>query len=196
MEQHNIYSTLAHLQGIDQQAISLLASLFRPISLEKGQLLCAPGQNGRSLYLLTNGLLHHYRKNQPSTISQTIRFYLPGSYLGSPAILIPPSDKDYITAIVQSELLTTTQAAIQQLILIHPEVVQALFAINQQISLQQLSLIELLHTQPASLRQQLMEQQLGILRYQIPLQILASYLSISRKHLGRLRNKELRKGSS
>lgn len=194
MEQHNIHSTLAHLQGTDQSTISLLASLFRPISLEKGQLLCAPGQNGRSVYLLTNGLLHHYRKNQQNSSTQTIRFYLPGNYLGNPALLVPPSDSDYITAISQSELLTTTQAAIQQLILIHPETVQALFAINQQISLQQLSLLELLHTQPASLRQQLMEQQLGILRYQIPLQVLASYLSISRKHLGRLRSKELRKG--
>lgn len=194
MEQHDIHNTLAQLQGADPQAIGLLASLFRPISLEKGQLLCAPGQNGRSLYLLTSGLLHHYRKDHAGTQTQTISFYLPGNYLGNPAILVPPSDSDYITSITQSELLTTTQAAIQQLILLHPQIVQLLFAIQQQISLTQLSLIEVLHAQPAGLRQQLMCEKLGRHRYQIPLQILASYLSISRKHLGRLRTNELRRG--
>ncbi|WP_162796262.1 Crp/Fnr family transcriptional regulator [Pedobacter namyangjuensis] len=202
MERHDIPSSLAHLTGIAQESIQGFARLFQPIELDRNQVLCGPGQNGRSIYLLTRGLLHHYRKSAESQAendnihqdpthdkaqsNQTLNIYLPGSYIGSPARLLAPSQLDYVTALGPSILLATSQLKLQGHCLLDPDASQLLFAIQQATLQNQLRLIEMLHLQPAGRRQQVMSENLGDYLGKIPRQVLASYLALSRKHLGRL----------
>lgn len=192
MEQFDIQGSLAHLHSAEPAAICRLAALFRPIGLEPGQLLCGPGLNGRSLYLLSSGLLQHYRLQGKKEGRQTIELYLPGSFLGSPAMLLPPSQLDYIAAIVPCRLLAASQADIDAHCRLDPQGLQLVFAIQQGIISAGTALSQLLHAQPAALRRGLMCARLGPYLYQLPRQVLSSYLSMSRKHLGRLISSELR----
>ncbi|RYY58801.1 MAG: Crp/Fnr family transcriptional regulator [Chitinophagaceae bacterium] len=202
MERHDIPSSLSHLTGAAQQTIEGFARLFQPIELDRNQVLCGPGQNGRSIYLLTHGILHHYRKSAESKTenndihedrnhhkaqsNQTLNIYLPGSYIGSPSRLLPPSQLDYVTALSPSTLLATSQLKLQAYCQKDPDASQLIYAIQQTIQQNQLRLIEMLHLQPAGRRQQAMSENLGEYLSKIPKQVLSSYLALSRKHLGRL----------
>lgn len=183
MDHSPIARRLAAIQPEDPKTISLLASLFQPITLEKGQLLSGPGLNGRSLYLLHSGILHHYR-TEGDTI-QTIDLILPESFLGSPASLIPPSLQDYISAISPCELYACPQFRIERLGNKQPKIYPILLAIAQQRIQDQIHLNQLLRIQPAKDRRQIMMKNFEG-HAKIPKQTLASYLSLSRKHLARL----------
>lgn len=188
MQTSPIADRLAAIQPDDPDTTRLLASLFQPIALDKGQLLCGPSLNGRSLYLLHTGILQHYRMEEGN--SCTIDLVLPGSFLGSPAVLPPPSQLDYVCALTPCRLYACPQFRIERQGSAHPPIYAVLLAVAQQRLQNQHRLNQMLRIQPAGKRKQAMAQALGPYLPQLPKQVLASYLSLSRKHLGRLDGQE------
>lgn len=186
-------SAIQHLPHCTKETRQQFAELFAPLEIEKGQLLISPNQLNTTVYLLSSGMLHQYKKVE-STI-QTIRFYVPGNFLGQTGAYTSELIADYVSPITPCSLYATSHRKILQLCHTNPQAIRIIVLLQEQLIKESTELISCLHLQPAIKRYQAIQQILGKHIYQIPQQNLASYLAMSRKHLGRLNYQLLRSKS-
>ncbi|RZK43372.1 MAG: Crp/Fnr family transcriptional regulator [Pedobacter sp.] len=183
-------SAIAHLPHCTKETKQQFADLFAPMEIEKGQLLISPNQLNTTVYLLASGMLHQYKKIEGNL--QTIRFYLPSHFLGQSGAYHSKLIADYVSAITPCTLYATSHRKILQLCERNPQAMRIIVLLQEQLLKESTELISCLHLQPALKRYQAIQQILGKEIYQIPQQYLASYLAMSRKHLGRLNHQLLR----
>jgi len=183
-------SAIQHLPHCSNETKQQFAQLFVPIELEKGQLLITPNQLNTTVYLLSSGMLHQYRKIEGDI--QTIRFYSPKSFLGQTGSYQNKLIPDYVSAILPSKLYSASHRQILQLCNQNPQAIRIIVLLQEQLLRESTELISCLHLQPAIKRYHAISEILGKDIYQIPQKYLASYLAMSRKHLGRLNNQILR----
>lgn len=201
MEREALIENLSSLSDCSEETKVQFSQLFQRIKLEKGRLLITPVSTDRSIHFLFQGLLHQYQElnsaqsqsenhYQPSKI-QTQHFYLPNEFIGTMNYGL--TKDTYISALLPSILLSARYDQLKQLTEQRADAVYILFYL-QELSLQKLlEQIQLLQLQPASDRHEMVIKKLGKFLYIIPQQHLASYLAISRKHLGRIKSQHLHK---
>lgn len=171
--------------------------LFQPLCLNQRDHLVLGDTESRSLYFLDRGLIHHFQ--QPSTVIpnqsypfvtsikkctlvvyQSAEFFFPGSHLTN------PSTTHILEALSPCQLLIATDSDIEALIQKHPKIHQLYVALHQHYLHRTLQHLQLLQTNNAAKRYELISQQFGKHLYLIPKQYQAAYIGISRKHLGRI----------
>ena len=183
-------SAIHHLPHCTRETKEQFAQLFSPLEVEKGQLLISPNQLNTTVYLLSSGMLHQYKKVEGNL--QTIRFYVPNNFLGQTGAYYNQLIADYVSAITPCTLYASSHRQILQLCERNPQAIRIIVLLQEQLIKESTELISCLHLQPAIKRYQAIQQILGKNIYQIPQQYLASYLAMSRKHLGRLNYQMLR----
>lgn len=181
---------IQHLPHCTSETKAEFAQLFKAMELEKGQLIITPNQLNTSVYFISRGLLHQYRKVEDQV--QTIRFYYSPGFLGQTGSYQNQLIPDYVSALTTCNIYSTSHRQILQLCHNNPQAIRIIVLLQEQLLKESTELISCLHLQPAIKRYQAISQILGKNIYNIPQHHLASYLAMSRKHLSRLNNQILR----
>lgn len=181
---------IAHLPHCTSKTKAEFAKLFKAMELKKGHLLINPNQLNTSVYFISSGLLHQYRKVEDHI--QTIRFYSTPSFLGQTGSYQNQLIPDYVSALTKCTLYSATHRQILQLCHHNPQAIRIIVLLQEQLLKETTELISCLHLQPAIKRYHALAKILGKNIYLIPKHHLASYLTMSRKHLSRLNSQILR----
>ncbi|RZM20301.1 MAG: Crp/Fnr family transcriptional regulator, partial [Pedobacter sp.] len=92
-------TAIQHLPHCSNETKQQFSQLFSPIEIEKGQLMITPNQLNTTVYLLSSGMVHQYRKVDGDI--QTIRFYSPKSFLGQTGAYQNKLIPDYVSALIR-----------------------------------------------------------------------------------------------
>lgn len=199
MEREALIKSLNSLSDCSEETKLQFSQLFQGINLAKGQLLATPVSADRSIHFLYQGLLHQYQdvnaarpqavNHYPTSKVQTLQFYLPNEFVGG--INYTLDKATYLSCILPSTILSATCDQLKELCERRPD------ALSIQCYLQELWLqklldqLKLLRHQLAIDRYELAIKKFGKYQYLVPQHFLASYLAISRKHLGRIKSQRL-----
>lgn len=158
---------------------------FLPLELQRGQLLICPNRLDESLYHLQDGLLRTYSKLVGITAT-THAIFVPGTYLAQNGMYLHRPAGEYTEAVDDSVLMQVSHRQLEAFLNKEPQAIKLLLCILEQRILQETATSTMLHLPNALERYHFAQALLGKYIHQVPRQILASYLSLSRKHLGRL----------
>lgn len=192
MERQLLIDSLHSLSSCSEQTKIKFAEIFSIKTLSNGQSLSTGTKDCRSLYFIIKGLLQSYTNRPhpiPSTIPSqqkaTLQFYLPGDTMINDNIC-------KISALCPSTVLSTEYHQIQQFCSLDPSAINIMLHLHDRWNNKLMAQLHLLHLELGIYRYQQALDQLGPYFYQIPHQTLASYLSMSRKHLYRINKQNLK----
>ncbi|SOD13906.1 Crp/Fnr family transcriptional regulator [Pedobacter xixiisoli] len=199
-----IIDALAPISSCQTDTKILFGSCFTLQKIKKGQLV-PQERKKRMLYFLSQGLLHKYYQAsveplssiEPSPAtpveqsSNTIRFYESGSFFQRHPIDDNKFSPYHLCALSDSTIYQCNYENIIELYQTDHSIAELFLHLQDNWTKRLTDEIILQHQEPALLRyQKFRERQQSA--NQIPMKFIASYLHISRKHLGRL-NRQLLK---
>jgi CRP-like cAMP-binding protein len=178
----------------DQACHQAIADIFQYKVLGRGKPLTVQEIPYRSICFLDSGILSYQRKSKNRRQRhQSLHIYLPGEFISFQPTAETTLHPHCFSAISHCELWAASEERFRHLSSIHPVANILREKIYDQWQQKHLDRIALLTTNPSIKRYHLAKTVLGNQFYQLPKEILASYLHISRKHLARL-NRQLLKG--
>jgi len=171
--------------------------LFQPLCLCQRDHIVLGDTESRSIYFLDSGLIHYFQqqsavipnKQGPSTPSvkkHTLVVYQPAEFFFPGPYFTDPSTTQILEALSPCQLLIASNSDIEVLIQKHPKAHQLYVALCQHYLHRTLQHLQILQINNAPKRYELISQHFGKHLYLIPNQYQASYIGISRKHLGRI----------
>lgn len=192
MERQLLIDSLNSLSNCSEQTKIKFAEIFSIKTLNNGQSLFTGSKNCRSFYFIIKGLLQSNCTSQNKVLlkghknqNSTIQLHLPGD-----TILY---DEGYqVSALTHSIILSTEYQQVHQLCSTDPSAISIMMHFQECWNKKLISQLHLLHLELGIYRYQYALSQLGPYFYQVPHHILASYLSMSRKHLYRINKQSLK----
>jgi|GEM_PF-5804802 len=185
MENQAILSALAKIDCQKETKV-LFGSIFTKYQFKKKYTLENPKHGKRPIFYLATGILHlHYLENKGKTNSRTLRFFKPGSFFTLPDATSKGLEAFQLTTLTDCSVYVSDYDQVEHLYQTDQEIAKIILELQDQWNLetnQELALLRI----PTSDRYRIFFEQMGIYRLHIPQKDLASYLSISSKHLGRL----------
>ncbi len=184
MEREFIKQKIGSLFQCSPLDAQLLAALFTPLQLKKSELYRHTVNCSRSILYLKAGLVHYQLFEQNNLTTAGI--------LQSNDVFFV-SDTDFqeveqwrMTALLSSTIYVADCVKFETLLFDRPHLVTIYQAMHRQYIGKILKHMRLLKSQTAAQRYLLFKQQFGHQLLDIPYQVQAAYMAISRKHLSRI----------
>lgn len=184
MEPKSLRQNILELPYCTKEIKILLAQQFYQLTLQKGQIPIGPNIIDRTLYFVEQGLLRSYSKAGTTPVTHMI--HLPGDYLIQEGTYLQEPTKTYVECLTDTSLANISFQQLEKFIQQYPEGIKILLSILDIRNSRNLQHHLLLRTQPADERYLQASLLLGSHIQNIPKEVLASYLNLSRKHLSRL----------
>ncbi|MCY1515490.1 hypothetical protein D9M68_500780 [compost metagenome] len=146
--------------------------------------MISPHVADQGLYFVNDGLLQRYTKQLGSPCTRQL--YQPGDFIIQSGLFIDQPVDEYISCITDVQLLHIHYRQLELFFMEFPEAVKLLLGIMQLLYLKEFRHSQLLYLELAIDRFRLATKMYGAYFYHVPRPVLASYLGISKKHLGRL----------
>lgn len=184
MENDLLFQHLLHLPHCKRETKLLLVAEFQSIHFDKGQIIFKPYLHDQDFYFVNSGLLRSYVKQ--NTCIQTRQLYIPGDFIVQNGLYIAQPTEEFIDCLSDVQLMHINYRQLELFLRKNPEAIKLLLAILQLRYLKELRNNQLLHIGLAIERYRFATILFGKFIHNIPKQVLASYLGLSRKHLSRL----------
>lgn len=184
MKSQSLLQSILSMPHCTQETKVLFSQQFMPLELRKGQLLILPTRLDESLYHVESGLLRSY--TGPLRGSHTMQIHVSGSFLSQPGCYLRQPVNLYTESMGDAVVMMAAQGTLETFFQREPAALKLLLCILERIQLMELATGTMLRSSPALERYRHAEALLGRDIYQVPREILASYLDLSRKHLGRI----------
>lgn len=184
MEKHLLTEALLLLPHCTSEVKLLFAAQFELLEFEKGQVVINPHVADQGLYFVNEGLLQRYAKQLGSPCTRQL--YQPGDFIIQSGLFIDQPVDEYIACITDVQLLHIHYRQLELFSMEFPQAVKLLLGITQLLYLKEFRHSQLLYSELAIDRFRLTAKMYRAYFYHIPRPVLASYLGISKKHLGRL----------
>lgn len=162
----------------------LFAEQFHPLSFQKGQTIISPNLFNQCLYFVTDGMLRRYPLQLG--LARTSQLYVSGSFISQSGVFLKAPRLEYIDCLSDVQLMNVNYKQLERFFRKYPDAVKLLICIMEQQKLKEIENCEMLHIENALDRYRFASTIIGKHIYELPKQVLASYLRISTKQLSRL----------
>lgn len=115
IERVALLRTVDFFSGVPGHVLAALARHADEVEVAAGEVLLREGEIGDSLYVVADGAL------DVSVVGRRVGDLAPGSVVGELAALVPEPRSATVTATAPSRLLRIDRAALDELLLDHPE---------------------------------------------------------------------------
>ena len=200
MERKLIAAQIRTIRHCNEMESELLAALFQPCTLQKGQLIQIAKTHFRSVFFVCSGLIQLCQQSRQAKTKdakakplRSLAVYQPSELFFFPFGKTTSRHHYQLHAITPCQLFLADYPAIEKLIASRPSMMRHYVAIGEYYLQQTFQHLQLLQQPTAIHRYEQLAQRLGKHFYQIPNEYKASYLGISRKHLTRISKAYLRK---
>lgn len=157
---------------------------FKLLEFYKGQTIISPNVINQSLYFVDEGILRSYIIQFSKT--KTRRIFINSDFITQDGVYIKKQALEYVECLTNTTLFNINYKQLERFIRINPEAIKLLLSILEEQKLKEIENSALLHVEPSLDRYRFASEILGKTIHELPKQVLASYLRISRKQLGRL----------
>lgn len=162
----------------------LFAEQFYAVNFQKGQTIISPNLLNQCLYYVTEGLLRRYPFQLSS--ARTSQLYINGDFISQNGVYLKVPNLEYIECLSDVQLMNINYKQLERFFRKQPEAIKLLLSIMEAQKLKEIEIIEMLHIEPALDRYLFASRLIGKNIHNLPKEVLASYLRISSKQLGRL----------
>lgn len=160
------------------------ADQFKRLEFQRGQTIINPNVFNQSLYFVEDGILRCYLMNAGKTTTRQL--YIQGDFITQNGMYLKKPSFEYVECLTHCKLLNINYNQIERFVRKHPDSIKLLLSIIEVQKLKEIEVNDLLHIELSLDRYQHAREILGKNIYELPKEVLASYLRISRKQLGRL----------
>ncbi|RZJ23717.1 MAG: Crp/Fnr family transcriptional regulator [Acinetobacter sp.] len=187
----NLLERLSHMPNCRKEIKMLFSDQFQPLVFKKGQIIISPYILNQSLYYVVNGLLRRYPFQMG--VLKTNQLYINGDFISQSGLHLKTPNLEYIDCITDVQLVSINYKQLERFFRKYPEAIKLLICIMEIQKLKEIKNCEMLHIEAALERYEFASTIIGKHIHELPRQLLASYLRISGKQLGRSLNELARR---